>query len=119
MKLETYLGNLAEQLHLRGVAPERITEIISEVESHLVDSDENPLDAFGSAAVYAENMAASAEKEPKDHNGSTSSFEMALGGKAARNPSPDYREEMEDNLWEPCGNWIVFHYFKRMIKPLK
>jgi len=162
MKLETYLGNLAEQLHLRGVAPERITEIISEVESHLVDSDENPLDAFGSAAVYAENMAASAEKEPKDQESpqwhhrtfrATAFDEMEIlewagqegwelvdvGALAlfCRRPVGldkankwEYkrrvgthhriiREEMEDNLWEPCGNWIVFHYFKRMIKPLK
>ncbi len=24
-------------------------------------------------------------------------------------------QEMTDEKWEPCGNWIVFHYFKRKI----
>lgn len=25
------------------------------------------------------------------------------------------REEMAENGWEPCGNWLPFHYFKRKI----
>ena len=24
-------------------------------------------------------------------------------------------EEMASGEWEPCGNWIVFHYFKRKV----
>ena len=27
-------------------------------------------------------------------------------------------EEMITSKWEPCGQWIVFHYFKRKVGPL-
>jgi len=26
-----------------------------------------------------------------------------------------FKQEMANASWEPCGNWIVFHYFKRKI----
>jgi hypothetical protein len=28
------------------------------------------------------------------------------------------RKEMAEGNWEPCGCWIVFHYFKRKVGPL-
>lgn len=27
-------------------------------------------------------------------------------------------EEMINSKWETCGHWIVFHYFKRKVRPL-
>ncbi len=61
MKNEKYLSELTTELHCRGVDECRIQEIVAEVETHLQESDEQPLDAFGTAAQYAEEMAAFSE----------------------------------------------------------
>jgi len=61
MKLEAYLSELTAQLQCRGVGDDEIVGIIAEVETHLVESDESPVDAFGPAVQYAEKMAVFAE----------------------------------------------------------
>ena len=156
MKREAYLSELTAQLQCRGVGDDEIVGIIAEVETHLVDSDESPVDAFGPAAQYAEKMAVFAESRTDDkpteqwHRRTfraTALDEMGtlkwageegwelvdVGAWAlfCRRPVDmtqanrwEYKrrtgthrriiaEEMASGEWKPCGNWIVFHYFKR------
>ncbi|MBU8869757.1 MAG: hypothetical protein KOO60_02670 [Gemmatimonadales bacterium] len=171
MNMESYLGELTAQLQRLGVSEGRIGEIIAEVESHLTESGEMPVEAFGPAAEYAEEMAALAEKNSEHTDDSanpannpnpadlstiryhhrtfraTAIDEMGIlkyAGKDGwelvdvgalalfcRRPVDlslahrwEYKrrtgthnriikEEMAAAQWEPCGNWIVFHYFKR------
>ncbi len=54
IKNERYLGELSPHLHVRGVGEDRIKGIIGEVEAHLEDAGEDPLEAFGPASEYAE-----------------------------------------------------------------
>ena len=167
MKLEVYLSELTAQLQCRGVGDDEIVGIIAEVETHLVESDESPVDAFGPAAQYAEKMAVFAENrtttEPTASTASTKPTEqwhhrtfrataldemgtlkwageegwelVDVGAWAlfCRRPVDmtranrwEYKrrtgthrriiaEEMASGEWEPCGNWIVFHYFKRKV----
>ena len=56
MDNETYLSELTAQLQLRGVGDQRIGDIVAEVENHLNESGEEPVDAFGPADQYAEKM---------------------------------------------------------------
>jgi HAAS len=156
MDRERYLSDLTAQMQRRGVADNRIADIIAEVESHLVESGESPADAFGPAEEYAEKMATFWEnkaEEPADtlwHNRTfraTAIDEMEILRKAGlegwelmgvgpyalfcRRPvnlahgtkwehkrrtgihQKHITEEMAKEQWQPCGNWIVFHYFKR------
>lgn len=156
MNLESYLAALAAQLERRGAGENRIAEVVAEVESHLADSGEQPLDAFGPADRYAEEMTAFEEK--KADNSSISQWHkrtfrataldemetlkwvgeegwemMDVGAYALNCRRPQDQnlagkwryirrtgtnrrsitEEMINSNWEPCGNWIVFHYFKQ------
>ncbi len=161
MTRESYLSDLAAELHRRGVAEDQIHSIITEVESHLQESGEQPVDAFGTAAQYAEKMATYAETHDENKPAknwvnrtfrATAFDEMGILGEAGREGwelvdvgayalfcrrPVDMRQaqrweykrrtgihlqiikaEMTDEQWEPCGNWIVFHYFKRKLGPL-
>jgi len=51
--LGTYRRDLILALRLREVPGDRIGEIVAEVESHVADTGEDPLDAFGPAREYA------------------------------------------------------------------
>ena len=50
---DTYRRELLTALKRRNVDPERIGQVLAEVESHLADSGEDPVQAFGPATTYA------------------------------------------------------------------
>jgi len=54
---DDYATELTEILELRGVPTEAITQIVREVESHSVESGEDPFDEFGTPSDYANNFA--------------------------------------------------------------
>jgi hypothetical protein len=49
----TYRRELVQALRLHDVPPERIGEIVAEVESHVADTGEDPREAFGPARDHA------------------------------------------------------------------
>jgi hypothetical protein len=153
---EDYLGELAAELHWRGVEERRIRDIVAEAESHLLESGESARSAFGLPAEYAERMAVRDETRTGRDQGSkwsnrvfraTAVDEMRILDKAGREGWElmdvgalalfcrrpldlsqacrwEYKrrtgphrliilEEMAREQWEPCGNWLLFHYFKR------
>ena len=61
MESEAYLENLTIQLQRRGVAEDRIGQIIRDIEVAIAESKKPPVDAFGSPTKYAEKMASSDE----------------------------------------------------------
>ena len=158
MTNEEFLSQLVENLQRRGLADQRINDIVSETENHLDESGEDPLAAFGPVEQYAEDIAVQDEEKadtqttPQFHNRTfrATAFDemgiLAAAGKDGwelvdvgalalfcRRPanSPDatrweYKRrtgchrgiilrEMQDEQWQPCGNWLPFHYFKRQI----
>ncbi len=50
---DTYRRELVQALRAGNVPPERIGEIVAEVESHVADTGEDPREAFGPARQYA------------------------------------------------------------------
>ena len=50
---DSYRRELVTALRMRHVPPERIGEIVAEVESHVADTGEDPREAFGPARDYA------------------------------------------------------------------
>ena len=52
-----YAAELTEILELRGVPPEAITQIVREVDSHSVESGEDPVGEFGTPSDYVNNFA--------------------------------------------------------------
>ncbi|GAA1887467.1 hypothetical protein GCM10009715_36910 [Paeniglutamicibacter psychrophenolicus] len=54
---EEYSDELREALEFRDVPVEAIEQIVREVESHVVDSGEDPVIAFGPPSEYAINFA--------------------------------------------------------------
>ncbi len=60
--IDAYLEQLSACLQRYGLDSEQIGEIIAEVESHLAESGEAPLDAFGPPYVYAEKRVAARER---------------------------------------------------------
>ncbi len=159
MSVEDYLSDLAVQLQIRGASDDRIRDIVAETETHLSESGENPEEAFGGAADYAEKMVSRDERErPKSGDPlwenrvftATALDEMSILAWAGREgwelidvgalalycrrPKDagkisrwEYKrrvglhrviivEEMMGQEWEPCGNWLPFHYFKRRLK---
>jgi len=156
MTTEEYLGDLSSHLHIRGVAENRIKEIVREVATHLEESGEIPSEAFGPAEEYAEKMAVYNECEAQKASNETwhqrtfraTAFdEMAILQVAGRDgwelldvgayalycqrPADKTQfkrweylrrvgidhngiiEEMIADRWQPCGHWVLFHYFKR------
>ncbi|MEX5721277.1 HAAS signaling domain-containing protein [Geodermatophilus maliterrae] len=53
---DTYRRELVQALRLRDVAPERIGDIVAEVESHVAETGEDPREAFGPARDYAASV---------------------------------------------------------------
>ena len=56
MNTESYLSELAASLQMRGADSARTSEAVAEVESHLLESGEDPMEAFGSPDEYAEQL---------------------------------------------------------------
>jgi hypothetical protein len=54
---DTYRRELVQALRTGNVPPERIGEIVAEVESHVADTGEDPREAFGPAREYAAGFA--------------------------------------------------------------
>ena len=52
-----YTQDLAETLDVRDVPADAVAQIVREVESHLVESGEDPVEAFGPVARYADQFA--------------------------------------------------------------
>lgn len=56
-RYEQYSEELREVLEFRDIPVDAIEQIVREVESHVVESGEDPLIAFGSPHEYANNFA--------------------------------------------------------------
>ena len=56
----TYRRDLVLALRMRHVPGDRIGEIVAEVESHVADTGEDPLEAFGPPKEYAASIAPAA-----------------------------------------------------------
>jgi hypothetical protein len=54
--LSTYRRDLILALRVREVPGDRIGEIVAEVESHVADTGEDPMDAFGRPRDYAASL---------------------------------------------------------------
>jgi len=54
---EQYASDLAEALDVRDVPAEAARQIVRELESHLAESGEDPVEAFGPVARYADQFA--------------------------------------------------------------
>jgi hypothetical protein len=66
---ETYVNQLVLALRMRDVPGERIGQVIAEVEAHVAESRETPVDAFGSAEEYADRVSAALDRHgTKRHN---------------------------------------------------
>lgn len=56
MNASDYLDDLALELRLLDVPGDRIGEIMAEVEAHTADSNQSPLEAFGTPRDYAREL---------------------------------------------------------------
>ncbi|GAA3680574.1 hypothetical protein GCM10023081_18380 [Arthrobacter ginkgonis] len=54
---EEYAADLREILEFRGVPTEAATQIVREVQSHVAESGEDPVAAFGTPGEYADSFA--------------------------------------------------------------
>lgn len=68
--------DLVLALRMRRVPAERIGEIVAEVESHGVDTGEDPVDAFGRPREYAASIA------PAPRGSRAAAWALALSGAA-------------------------------------
>ncbi|GHO59788.1 HAAS signaling domain-containing protein [Ktedonobacter robiniae] len=59
---DTYLEQLTACLQRYGLDNHQIGEILAEIESHLAESGETPLEAFGPPEVYAEERVTARER---------------------------------------------------------
>lgn len=57
MSVDPYLRQVDTALQARGVTPQRRVDLLAEMESHLLDSGEDPPEAFGPAEVFAQRLA--------------------------------------------------------------
>lgn len=57
---QKYIDNLMFALRMRNVPGEKVGQIVAEVEAHLAESGEDPVDAFGKPREYAKAWAADA-----------------------------------------------------------
>lgn len=60
-----YRSALMTALRLNDVPSERIGEIVAEVESHVADTGEDPVEAFGPAREYAASLTAEHRRPPR------------------------------------------------------
>jgi HAAS domain-containing protein len=56
MNESAYLEELRQRLSFRGASRKQVKDIVAEVRSHLADSGEDPVDAFGKPDEYAESV---------------------------------------------------------------
>lgn len=63
MNTESYLSELAASLQTRGANSARTSEVVAEVESHLSESREDPVEAFGPPEEYAEQLLLREERQ--------------------------------------------------------
>jgi hypothetical protein len=75
---DTYRRNLIVALRLRDVPADRVGEIVAEVESHVADTGEDPVEAFGPAREYAESFRA-----PRTRRGHVALVVLTLTSAAA------------------------------------
>ena len=66
---DTYAGELERELRGRGVDEERAREVVAEVADHLAESGEQPRDAFGDPARYADALLAADPSDADDDAG--------------------------------------------------
>lgn len=59
-----YRQSLVLHLRLQEVPPERIGEIVAEVESHVAETGEDPTEAFGTPRAYAASLTDEHRKPP-------------------------------------------------------
>jgi len=59
-----YGQSLVLHLRLQEVPPDRIGEIVAEVESHVADTGEDPVEAFGTPREYAASLTDEHRKPP-------------------------------------------------------
>jgi hypothetical protein len=57
MNVDPYLREVEGALQALGVTPQRRADVLAEMESHLLDSGEDPPEAFGPAEVFAQRLA--------------------------------------------------------------
>jgi hypothetical protein len=55
---DTYVNRLVVALRMRDVPGERIGQVVAEVEAHVAESREEPIEAFGSPEEYADRVSA-------------------------------------------------------------
>ncbi|MET0820902.1 MAG: hypothetical protein ABWY58_08045 [Aeromicrobium sp.] len=60
-----YQQRLVMALRLKDVPGDRIGEIVAEVESHVADTGEDPVDAFGTPKQYAASLTDEHRPEPR------------------------------------------------------
>lgn len=63
-KVADYRQSLILALRLKDVPGDRIGQIVAEVESHVADTGEDPVEAFGSPRVYAARVTTGQRREP-------------------------------------------------------
>ena len=83
MNVEAYLSELAASLQMRGADSARTSEAVAEVESHLSESGEDPMEAFGPPDEYAEQLLLreeSREGETADKNWAERTFRATAFG---------------------------------------
>lgn len=65
---DTYVNRLVVALRMRDVPGERIGQVVAEVEAHVAESREAPVEAFGPAEEYADRVSSAlARPETKRH----------------------------------------------------
>jgi len=59
---DTYVNRLVLALRMRDVPGERIGQVVAEVEAHIAESREAPVEAFGPAEEYADRVSAALDR---------------------------------------------------------
>jgi ABC-2 type transport system ATP-binding protein len=64
LRTETWLDELGHELAARGLGPADVAAVVVELQGHLAESGDRPLDIFGPPARYAAEVVASIGAEP-------------------------------------------------------
>jgi hypothetical protein len=75
---DTYRRELIVALRMRDVPVDRVGEIVAEVESHVADTGEDPVEAFGPPARYADSF-----RVPRTRRGQAALVALTLTSAAA------------------------------------
>jgi hypothetical protein len=73
-----YRDELIGALRVHEISGERVGEVLAEVEAHVVETGENPVEAFGKPSEYAAQVAAHLDKS----TGKRSAVDVAISGLA-------------------------------------